>query len=122
MPYVRSRRDELSAVGSQERSDMRKVVHIAFVVCILVAIFIVAPMSFRAGATAPRRGATPSTPRVTTGRTAVEAYAKQSLRFELNQGQTDRQVSFLSRGHGSILFLTSTEAVLNLASPQPALH
>jgi uncharacterized protein (TIGR03437 family) len=32
--------------------------------------------------------------------------------FEANQGQTDAQVQFLSRGHGQTLFLTSTEAVL----------
>jgi hypothetical protein len=36
------------------------------------------------------------------------------LSFEANQGQTDPQVRFLSRGSGYALFLTPTEAVLTL--------
>ncbi len=36
------------------------------------------------------------------------------LRFEANEGQTDRQVQFLSRGRGYTLFLTTNEAVLAL--------
>jgi hypothetical protein len=45
---------------------------------------------------------------------AVESYGKLPLSFEANQGQTDRQVKFLSRGGGYSLFLTSNEAVLAL--------
>ena len=43
-----------------------------------------------------------------------EAYGKLPLSFEANQGQTDAQVNFLSRGSGYTLFLTATEAVLSL--------
>jgi Beta-propeller repeat len=50
----------------------------------------------------------------------VEAYGRIPLHFELNQGQTDGQVKFLSRGGRSTLFLTPNEAVLLLASPQSA--
>jgi hypothetical protein len=39
------------------------------------------------------------------------------LHFEVNQGQTDRQVKFLSRGKGYSLFLTSTEMVMVLSAP-----
>ena len=42
------------------------------------------------------------------------AYGKLPLSFEANQGQTDPQVKFLSRGNGYSLFLTPTEAVLVL--------
>src|SRR3989449_1845312 len=42
------------------------------------------------------------------------AYGKLPLIFEANQGQTDPQVKFLSRGSGYTLFLTPTEAVLAL--------
>ena len=42
----------------------------------------------------------------------VEAYGRLPLRFEANQGETDRRVKFLSRNAGQTLFLTSTEAVL----------
>src|SRR5258708_5744229 len=44
----------------------------------------------------------------------IESYGKLPLSFELNQGQTDPAVKFLSRGSGYNLFLTSNEAVLAL--------
>jgi len=47
-------------------------------------------------------------------------YAKLPLSFEVNQGQTNAQVKFLSKGSGYSLFLTPTEAVLALRTT--ALH
>jgi hypothetical protein len=44
----------------------------------------------------------------------VEAYGKLPLSFELNRGQSDSRVKFLSRGSGYSLFLTVNEAVLFL--------
>ena len=41
-------------------------------------------------------------------------YGKLPLSFEANQGQTDPQVRFLSRGQGYSLFLTDKAAVLSL--------
>ena len=41
-------------------------------------------------------------------------YGALPLSFEANRGQTDPSVSFLSRGRGYALFLTSQEAVLTL--------
>ena len=53
------------------------------------------------------------------GKAAIqEAYGKLPLIFEANQGQTDRQVKFLSRGSGYTLFLTPSEAVLALKQPK----
>jgi len=46
-------------------------------------------------------------------------YAHLPLSFEPNQGQTDEQVKFLSRGAGYTLFLTRDEAVLTLQKPAP---
>jgi len=46
----------------------------------------------------------------------AEAYGKLPLAFEPNRGQADPEVKFLSRGRGYLLFLTSTEAVVRLAS------
>ncbi len=43
-----------------------------------------------------------------------EAYGKLPLSFERNQGQTNREVKFLSRGKGYTMFLTAREAVLAL--------
>jgi Beta-propeller repeat len=39
------------------------------------------------------------------------------LSFERNQGQTDSQVKFLSRGNGYTLYLTPTETLLSLRRP-----
>ncbi|HAZ49458.1 MAG TPA: hypothetical protein DDW76_25145 [Cyanobacteria bacterium UBA11369] len=47
----------------------------------------------------------------------VESYGKIPLSFEMNQGQTDAQVNYLSRGNGYAVFLTPTEAVLSLQKP-----
>jgi len=47
----------------------------------------------------------------------VETYGRLPLSFEINQGQTDSQVKFLSRGPGYTLFLTGDEAVLTLRQP-----
>jgi Beta-propeller repeat/Abnormal spindle-like microcephaly-assoc'd, ASPM-SPD-2-Hydin len=44
----------------------------------------------------------------------VKDYGNLPMAFEANQGQTDAQVMYLSRGLGYTLFLTSTEAVLSL--------
>ncbi|MFB3923454.1 MAG: beta strand repeat-containing protein [Terriglobia bacterium] len=63
-------------------------------------------------ATAPRSGA----PDAAAKTKLVEAYGKLPMRFEANQGQTDHQVKFLSRGRGYGLFLTPDEAVLSLQS------
>ncbi|MGH9769259.1 MAG: hypothetical protein ACREAB_17685, partial [Blastocatellia bacterium] len=45
---------------------------------------------------------------------ASEAYGRLPLSFEVNEGQTESRVKFLSRGPGYNLFLTPTEAVLEL--------
>src|SRR5438874_672272 len=45
----------------------------------------------------------------------VEGYGKLPLAFEANQGQSNPQVKFLSRGAGYSLFLTADAAVLSLA-------
>ena len=63
----------------------------------------------------PEPAASAQAPRELVTRTRlVETYGKLPLRFEANQGQTDRQVQFLSRGRGYGLFLTPNEAVLAL--------
>ena len=50
----------------------------------------------------------------------AQAYGQLPLSFEVNQGQTDPQVDFLSQGSGYALFLTPTEAVLSLQTPTPS--
>src|SRR5208282_3953192 len=56
----------------------------------------------------------PSTPAL------LSSYAQLPLAFEANEGQTDAQVQFLSRGNGYSLFLTPAEAVLELPGPETA--
>jgi uncharacterized repeat protein (TIGR01451 family) len=47
----------------------------------------------------------------------LDALAKVPMSFEVNQGQTDQRVQFLSRGAGYTLFLTRDSAVLALPVP-----
>jgi Fe-S cluster assembly iron-binding protein IscA len=47
---------------------------------------------------------------------STEAYGKLSMSFEENQGQTAREVRYVSHGNGYDLFLTPQEAVLSLRS------
>jgi uncharacterized protein (TIGR03437 family) len=53
----------------------------------------------------------------TIAKPAKAALLAVPLSFEANQGQTDSQVKFLSRGDGYSLFLTSHEVVFTLRTP-----
>jgi len=66
------------------------------------------------GAGAKLDSTSATTPRVQT------AFGAMPLSFEPNQGQTDAEARFLSRGPGYMLFLTPSEAVLSLAAPTQA--
>jgi Beta-propeller repeat len=50
----------------------------------------------------------------------LHAYGRLPLSFELNEGQANPQVKFLSRGSGFELFLTSTETVVVMGKPGKA--
>jgi hypothetical protein len=66
-----------------------------------------------AGPAALASSAMPALP--TAGRARIlQDYGHLPLFFEHNEGQTDRQVQYLSRGAGYALFLTPGEAVFNL--------
>jgi hypothetical protein len=63
--------------------------------------------------------ATGPVPSTDSNRTSIaKNYGKLPLSFEANQGQSDPQVRFLSRGNGYSLFLTDKEAVLALQKPE----
>ena len=64
-----------------------------------------------------KRGAPPVRLEPATKGRLVKTYGELPLRFEANQGQTDREVKFLSRGRGYGVFLTGNEAVLTLRRP-----
>lgn len=49
---------------------------------------------------------------------ALDAYADLPLSFEINRGQADERVKFLSRGAGYNIFLTDNEAVLKIRNPR----
>lgn len=59
-------------------------------------------------------------PNAIAGTNVEAAYGKLPLRFEANQGQTDKQVKFLARGSGYLLYLTPAEAVLRLRGKDDA--
>ena len=66
----------------------------------------------------PAASNTTALPSLTVRARLVETYGKMPLSFEANQGQTDPQVKFLSRGSGYTLFLTGNKAVLGLRTPE----
>src|SRR5262245_16905701 len=49
----------------------------------------------------------------------ASTYGDSPMVFEANQGQTDPQVRFLSRGNGYALYLTPGDAVLSLTRRRP---
>jgi hypothetical protein len=59
--------------------------------------------------------ASAAAPHGTDQQKTLAAYGDLPLSFELNAGQTDSRVKFLSRGPGYTVFLTNDEAVLALA-------
>ena len=54
---------------------------------------------------------------ITHKKSTVDTYGRIPLYFEVNQGQADSQVQFLSRGRGYTLFITPNEAILTLRVP-----
>jgi hypothetical protein len=64
---------------------------------------------------APTASAADTKPAASAQETATEHYGDLPLSFEANQGQTDAQVRFLSRGDGYAFFLTQSGAVLSFS-------
>jgi hypothetical protein len=73
----------------------------------LLALSLAGTLGLEAGPATPSSNTDPSN----TARILAD-YGCLPLSFEPNRGQTDKRVQFLSHGAGSVLFLTSTEAVL----------
>lgn len=65
----------------------------------------------------PNRNTAPASASRASKASLSESYGALPMGFEANQGQSDPQVKFLSRGNGYALFLTPTEAVLSLSGP-----
>ena len=91
------------------------------IVCLLTAfagvIFVAAqngenPVSQAASA----QDSAPANPEARTR--IAEHFAKLPLSFEINKGQIDQSVKFLSHGPGYELFLTANEAVLRVPKPR----
>jgi hypothetical protein len=77
-------------------------------------VFFLALVPFTLFAGRMLRAATPGEQATLSKGAVAAAYGELPLSFEVNEGQSDRQVKFLSQGPGYGLFLTSTEAVLSL--------
>ncbi|MGA2630827.1 MAG: SBBP repeat-containing protein [Terriglobia bacterium] len=85
--------------------------------CLFSAAF---PSAVRAASEASSPQRAKSSPRrvdAATKARLAQDYGRLPMSFETNQGQTDAQVKFLSRGRGYQLFLTQDEAVLSLKKP-----
>jgi len=74
----------------------------------------------RIAASSPKptsKSATSHRPSGSAAATRAHAGAALPTGFEINRGQTDRRVKFLAHGSGYTLFLTATDAVLNVTTP-----
>jgi hypothetical protein len=58
--------------------------------------------------------------RATATARATASYASLPLSFEVNRGQADASIQFLSRGKGYVLLLTRSAALLSLKAPKPS--
>jgi CSLREA domain-containing protein len=91
---------------------------VALLTVVILTLFVADRLVRSAPAVPAGQGSAPSVPDAATTAAIRDRYGDLPLRFEPNQGQTDPQVRFLSRGPGYDLFLTPTEAVLTLRKPQ----
>jgi Calx-beta domain/Beta-propeller repeat/Carboxypeptidase regulatory-like domain/CarboxypepD_reg-like domain len=92
------------------------VLGIAFLAITPAGVIFVTPSS-NDGALTATHLAVPPTDASTKSKIA-ERFAELPLSFEINKGQTDPAVKFVSHGPGYDLFLTTDEAVLSLRKPQ----
>lgn len=67
----------------------------------------------------PSQSAVANTAKKTAAVRVLRSLLQSPMSFEVNQGQTDKRVSFLSRGSGYTLFLTPSSAVLALNRINP---
>ena len=93
-------------------TSIRRVVLTLGLVCLLATLAGIILVQANSGEAAAPNDATVRT-------RIAEGFGKLPLSFEINKGQVDRSVKFLSHGSGYDLFLTSTEAVLRLQKPRP---
>lgn len=80
--------------------------HLNRILMILLALFVVAGMPTQAVASLLDDGVN--------NEKIVDLYENMALSFEINQGQTDPQVRFLSRGPGYTMFITQAGFALSL--------
>src|SRR6185369_13065624 len=101
-------------------SRIPRIVLVIAIVCLLAsfagAIFVAAHRSDNSLHPTPDSAATP--PNMPNKGRIAEHFGKLPLSLEINRGQTDQSVKFLSHGPGYDLFLTATEAVLRVQKPR----
>ena len=85
------------------------------ILCLFSGLVFLSPLSPASSSLFADKAPAPA-PAKAEGRLAAN-YGKLALSFEVNLGQTDQRVKFLSRGRGYALFLTRDEAVLRLRKP-----
>ena len=101
-------------------SSIHRVLLILGIVCLLAAFAGAILVAAHKDENNVAPSAAPETQEATSAKTRIaEQFGKLPLSFEINKGQVDRSVKFLSHGTGYDLFLTATEAVLRLQKPRP---
>lgn len=99
-----------------QKLNLVKLISISFIVLVLGGI-VWLTLQMQANSRAEMTRATKTEADQASQAQISDAYGKLPLSFELNQGQTDEQVKFLSRGSGYSVFLNSGEVVTTLRKP-----
>ena len=100
-------------------SRINRAVLVVGIVCLLTSFTGMIFVAARNDNSPVSTTAVAQTPDTATRARIAERFGKLPLSFEINKGQTDERVKFLSHGRGYDLFLTSTDAVLTLHKPNP---
>ena len=99
-----------------QKLNLVKLISISFIVLVLGGV-VWLTLQMQANSRAEMTRATQTEADQASQAQVSDAYGKLPLSFELNQGQTDEQVKFLSRGSGYSVFLNSGEVVTTLRKP-----
>jgi len=116
MVYQPARRQERLRIRS--RLSATTLLRATLLILMAATPVVLATRLIRSSQASESTSALPMTPQSTKAEIA-DRYGKLPLSFQSNEGQTDRDVKFLSHGPGYDLFLTAAGAVLTLRKPRP---
>jgi hypothetical protein len=106
-------------VNIRSRLSARTLSRATLLTLLAATLIVLSTFLIRSSLAKESAGSAVPTAQQSTKAESADHYGKLPLSFESNEGQTDREVKFVSRGPGYDLFLTATGLVLTLRQPRP---